>query len=330
MKVSAFSVKRPVFTIMVALIVILLGLISLVRLPVDLMPDITYPRLSITTTYGNASPEEIERLITRPLEQAISAVPGVEEVTSVSTEGRSSLGVAFVWGTDLDAAANDIRDRLDRVIPRLPEDADRPMLRKFDLASFPILILGGSSQLDPVQMRKLIEDQVKHRIERVPGVAALDIWGGLDREIHVNVNPDKLKALGLSLDQLMSRIRSGNVDLPAGTVDRGRLGVTIRTQGAYADLEQLRSTVVGNAGSTTIELREVAEVDDSWQKVTRIVRVNGRPGIRLSVSKQSGENTVAVVREVLKEIEKINADLPQINLSPIIDSGEYIDRKSVV
>ena len=149
MKLSRFAVHRPIFAIMVTLIVIILGGVSLVRLPIDLMPDITYPTLSISTSYENASPEEIEELVTRPVEEAMSAVPGVEEVTSISAEGLSRIRVSFAWGTDLDAAANDIRDRLDRVIPRLPDDAERPRLRKFDLASFPILILGAASDLDP-------------------------------------------------------------------------------------------------------------------------------------------------------------------------------------
>ena len=196
MNIARFSVHRPVFTIMVTLIVIILGGISLFRLPVDLMPDITYPTLSISTTYENASPEEIEELVTRPIEEAMSAVPGVEEVTSISSEGSSNVRVTFAWGTDLDAAANDIRDRLDRVIRRLPDDADRPSLRKFDLASFPILILGASSHLDPVQMRRIIDDQVKYRIERVPGVASLDVWGGLDREIHVDLDPRQAQGAG--------------------------------------------------------------------------------------------------------------------------------------
>jgi HAE1 family hydrophobic/amphiphilic exporter-1 len=158
---------------MVALIVIIVGIVSFQRLPIDLMPDITYPTLSITTEYENASPEEVEELITRIIEEAMSAVPGVEEVTSVSAEGRSNVRVTFVWGTDLDAASNDIRDRLDRIITRLPEDSERPRLRKFDLASFPILILGVSGNIDPIHMRKIIDHQVKYRIERVPGVASL-------------------------------------------------------------------------------------------------------------------------------------------------------------
>ena len=135
MRLSVFSVHRPVFTIMLVLIVIILGGVSLLRLPIDLMPDITYPTISIGCSYENASPEEIEELVSRPIEEAMSAVPGVEEVTSISSEGSSNVRVMFAWGTDLDAAANDIRDRLDRVIPRLPDDADRPRLQKFDLAS---------------------------------------------------------------------------------------------------------------------------------------------------------------------------------------------------
>jgi HAE1 family hydrophobic/amphiphilic exporter-1 len=169
MNISRFSVHRPVFTTMIMLILIILGVISLSRLPIDLMPDMTYPVLSISTSYGNVAPQEIEQLITRPIEEAMSAVAGVEEVTSTSSEGRSTVRVSFAWGTDLGEAADDIRDRLDRVISRLPDDADRPSLRKFDPSAFPILILGASGNLDPTEMRNIVEDQVKTRIERIPG-----------------------------------------------------------------------------------------------------------------------------------------------------------------
>ena len=181
MRLSSFSVHRPIFTTMVVFIVIILGGIAFIRLPIDLMPEITYPTLSISANYENASAREMEELVTRPIEEAMSAVPGVEEITSNSSEGGSSVRMSFTWGTDLDAASNDIRDRLDRVIRRLPEDMERPSLRKFDLASFPILIVGASSNLDPVQMRMIIENQIKYRIERLPGVASLDIFGGLNR-----------------------------------------------------------------------------------------------------------------------------------------------------
>jgi len=326
MKLSRFSVYRPIFTVMVTLIVAILGGVSLIRLPIDLMPDITYPTLSISTDYEDASPEEIEELITRPVEEAMSAVPGVEEVTSVSTEGTSNVRVTFGWGTDLDAAATDIRDRLDRIVPHLPDDVDRPRLWKFDLASFPILILGASSDLDPIQMRRIIDDQVKYRLERVRGVAVVDVWGGLDREIHVDIDPDRMKALNLSLDEIMSRIRSENVNVPAGTIDRGNYEVMIRTPGAYTSLKEVGDTVVAIREGVPVRLEEVASVKDAWEKVTRIVRINGRPGIRLSVNKQSGTNTVEVARGVLREVERINQDIPQINLISIIDTSDYIQR----
>ena len=326
MKLSRLAVQRPVFTIMAVLIVVILGGVSLTRLPIDLMPDITYPTMSVSADYENAGPEEIEELVTRPIEEAMTAVPGVEEVTSISSEGSSHVRVTFAWGTDLEAAADDIRDRLDRVIPRLPDEVERPMLRKFDLASFPILILGASGNLDPIQMRRIIDDQVKYRLERLPGVAAINVRGGLDREIHVNLYADKIKALGLPLDQILGKIKAENVNIPAGSLERGDLEVMLRTPGEYTSLKDLRNTVIAIRDRVPIQLKEIAVVEDAWEKVTRIVRVNGRPGIRMSVNKQSGKNTVEVARGVLKEIERINQDIPQIQLTPIIDTSDYIQR----
>ncbi|KPL01802.1 MAG: acriflavin resistance protein [Planctomycetes bacterium SM23_65] len=326
MKLSWFAVHRPVFTSMLVSIIIILGLVSFVRLPIDLMPDITYPTLSISADYENASPEEIEELVTRPIEQVMSAVPGVEKVLSYSTEGSSNVRVSFSWGTDLDAAANDVRDRLDRAVARLPEDVERPRLRKFDLASFPILILGASSKLGPRELRRIIDDQVKYRIERIRGVAALDVWGGLEREIRVNLHRDLILALGLPLDQILERIEAGNVALPAGTIERGNYEVSVRTRGEYTSLDELRNTVVAIREGVPIRLQQVATVDDTYQKVTRIVRIDGKPGVRLSISKQSGKNTVEVAREVLHEVDRINRDTPQIRLTPMIDSSDYIQR----
>ncbi len=324
MNLSRSAVRRPVFTIMMMLIVILLGSISLIRLPIDLMPDITYPTLTIRTLYENASPEEIEELITRPVEEAMSAVPGVESVYSTSSEGASNVRVTFSWGTDLDTASNDIRDRLDRVIPHLPEDAERPMLRKFDIANFPVLIFGASSNLPPLQMRKIIDDQVKYRIERIPGVASLEVWGGYEREIQVNLNAGKIRSMDLPLDQILSRIREGNITLPAGTIDRGTFEVTMRTKGEYTSLDQLAGTVVSIREGAPIKLRDIASVDDTWKKITRLITVNGKPGVRLGVRKQSGKNTVEVASNVLKEVENISRDIPQITITPIIDTSDYI------
>jgi HAE1 family hydrophobic/amphiphilic exporter-1 len=317
-------VNRPILTTIVFLIIITLGLVSLSRLSIDLMPEVTYPTISVSTEYGNVGPQEMEESVSRPIEEALSAVQGVEEITSTSTEGRSSVRVLFNWGTDLDVAANDIRDRIDRVLGRLPEDIERPMIRKFDLSAFPVLFLGVSGNMSPLDLRQMVEDQVKYRIERVPGVAAVDIRGGLYREIHVDLKSAQLKALGISTDAILAALRSENRNVPAGLYDRGNLEVLVRTQGEYHDLEEIRNTVVTMRNGVPIQIRDVANVEDSWEEIRQIVRINDESALRISINKQSGANTVKVAEGVKAEIERINRDIPQIQIIPIIDTSTYI------
>lgn len=324
MKISSFTVRHPVLTSMIALIVVLLGVIALQRLPLDLMPDISYPVLSIGTSYTNSSPQIVEQLITRPIEEAMSAVPGVEQITSDSAEGSSRVQLSFAWGTNLQEAAGDVRDRLDRVIPRLPEDADRPRLFKFDPSSAPIMALGIYGEVDPLFLRQLIDEQLAYRLERVDGVASVDVWGGVEREIQVNLLPDRLQVLGLSVDQVLTRIRTANVESPVGTVTDGTFQRPLRASALFENLEDLADTVVAVRDGSPITLRQVAEVADGSAKVTRIARINGRPGIRLAVSKQSGRNTVEVARLVRREVERIRQDYPQLQLIVINDSSQYI------
>jgi HAE1 family hydrophobic/amphiphilic exporter-1 len=324
MSLSDFSIQRPIFTLMITLVIIIVGLVAVARLPVDLMPEIVYPTLNIFTSYENTGPEEIEELITRPIEEAMSAVPGVEEVFSVSSEGSSSVRILFSWGTDLDAAADDVRERLDRVIGRLPEDVERPTLRKFDPAQQPILMLGAVSNLDPVQTRRIIDEQISYRIERVAGVASVDVWGGLEREIQVNLFPDTVKALGLPLDLIIAKIRQENVDLPAGIIERGNYELLIRVPGVYTGLDEIRETVVAKREGVPIQLKEIASIEDTYRRITRIVRINGLPGTRIAIYKQSGRNTVEVAEGVFKEIAEIQRDIPQIQLLSVSNSSEYI------
>jgi HAE1 family hydrophobic/amphiphilic exporter-1 len=328
MNIARGPVERPVLTFVVFFVIIVLGVVSLSRLSIDLMPEITYPTISVVTDYGNVGPQEMEELVTRPLEEALAAVQGVEEITSTSTEGRSMVRVSFVWGTDLDVAANDIRDRIDRALDRLPEDIERPMIRKFDLSAFPILILGVSSKMDPLDLRQLVEDQVKYRLERTPGVAAVDIWGGLSREVHVDLHGAQLKALGLSTDQILAALQNENRNIPAGLYDKGNFEILMRTQGEFASLDEIENTVITTRNGTPIQIRDVADVVDSWEEVRQIIRIDGNPGLRISVSKQSGANTVTVAEAAKAEIERINRDLPQLRLIPLIDTSKYI-RQSI-
>ncbi len=324
MNLARFSVHRPVLTTVVFMIVVALGIVAFIRLSIDLMPEITFPTISVRTSYGNVGPQEIEELVTRPIEESLAAVQGVEEITSTSTEGSGSVRVAFTWGYDLDVAANDIRDRLDRVIGRLPEDVDRPTMFKFDLSAFPIVTFGVSSPMNPLDLRQLVDDQIKYRLERVPGVAAVDVRGGLAREIHVDVKANQLKSLGLSTDAVIAAIRNENQNIPAGVYDQGNLEVLIRTMGEYTDLDEIRNTVITIRDGTPIQVKDVADVEDSWQEIRQEYRVNGQSGLRISVNKQSGANTVAVAEAVNAEIARINTDMPQVTLIPLIDTSVYI------
>lgn len=324
MSLSEFSIKRPIFTIMLTLVIVVLGLISLSRLPIDLMPDITYPTLNISTSYPNTAPEEIEQLITRPIEEAMSAVPGVEEVFSTSSQGSSTVRVMFAWGTDLDEAANEVRERLDRIIGRLPPEVDRPTLRKFDPAQMPILMIGVLADLDPIQLRRIVDEQIAYRIERVPGVASVDVWGALEREIQINLYPDKVKALGLPLDVIINRIRQENIDVPAGIIEKGNYEIVVRIPGVYTRIEEIRDTIVAVRDGATIRLKDIASVEDTHRRITRVARINGVPGIRLMVYKQSGKNTVKVAEGVKKELERLHEDYPQLQFITIRDSSKFI------
>ncbi len=326
MNLARGPIERPILTAIIYLVVITLGIVSWSRLSIDLMPEVTYPTISVITSYGNVGPEEMEESVTRPIEEALAAVQGVEEITSVSTEGTSQVRVSFSWGTDLDVAANDIRDRIDRVLGQLPEDITRPMIRKFDLSAFPIMMIGLSGDLNPLDLRRIAEDQVKYRLERVPGVASVDIRGGLYREIHVNLRAAKLKAIGISTEAVLAALRNENRNVPAGLYEQGNLEVLVRTQGEYRDLDEIRNTVVAMRGGSPVRVGDIASVEDSWEEVRQIVRIDGRPGLRVSVSKQSGANTVAVAEGVRAEIARINRDIPQLELTPLMDSSTYIER----
>lgn len=328
MNLPEFCVKRPIFISMVSCIVMILGGVALSYLPIDLMPDITYPSVTIVTTYEDASPEEVEELISKKIESSLSAVSGVKEIFSTSGEGSSNVTVSFNWGTNLDAAVSDVRDRLDRVVPRLPDDADEPILYKFDSASSPIVQIGVATEIDLMDARQLIEDQIQYRIERIDGVASVNIGGGLEREIQVLFDVDKARKLDTSLSNVLSVLENANVTTPAGNLIEGRLEIRVRTPGIFTSIEQISNTVIATGkDGEKIRLRDVAEVVDTHSKINRHVRVNGKPGIMLQVYKQSGANTVRVAGEVLKEIERINGEYSnQILLQPIINSADYIER----
>jgi len=326
MNLPSFSVKRPIFTTMVTLILVILGAVSLSRLQIDMLPDIELPTLSIRTDYEGASPEVMERLVTQIIEEIVATVPGVEEITSSSSEGRSRVRVSFVWGTEIDTASIDVQGKLEDEINELPDDVVRPRVRKFDIASFPIVILGISSNLDPVELTELIEVQIRYRFARIPGVAQVDVWGGFNREVRIELDPDRITAAGLPLDRVLDAIRDANLDLPAGKIEQGRYEVTLRAPAEFTNLDQIRDTVIVQRDGAGITLGQIAEVKDTYEKLTRIVRVNGGRGLRIGIRKQANANTVEVSRRILAEIDEVNQAYPQINIVPVINQGNFIER----
>jgi HAE1 family hydrophobic/amphiphilic exporter-1 len=326
MNLPKFSVRRPIFITMVTLIVVILGVVSLTRLRIDLLPNIELPTVTIRTQYEGASPEVMERLVTQIIEEIVATVPGVEELTSQSSEGNSRVRVQFMWGTDIDTAALDVLATLEDEINELPDDIVRPRIHKFDVNSFPVVILGISSRLDPVELTQLIENQIRYRFARVPGVAQVDTWGGFKREVRIALDPDRVRALGVPLDRVIEAIRNANLDLPAGSIEQGRYEVRLRAPAEFVNIDQIRDTVILEREGSQVTLSQIAEVSDTYEKLTRIVRVNGERGLRVAIRKQADANTVEVAKQVLKEIEVANADYPQINIVPVINQGNFIER----
>jgi HAE1 family hydrophobic/amphiphilic exporter-1 len=320
-----FSIKRPVTVLMATLVAVLLGGIAFVRLPVDLMPEMVYPTLSIRAEYPGVAPEEMENLVSRPLEEAFSSAPGVEEITSTSTEGSSSIRVSFTYGTNLDEAANELRIRLDRRRNALPEDMEPPVMYKYDMSQFPIMFLTvAADDMDPRELRHFVEKQIQYRLERVNGVAQFTIRGGLRREIHVDLDLEKLRALNLSVADVVRVVREENLNRPVGPVREGRFEVLLRTQGEFQNLDQIRNLVVASRGSVPVYMRDIALIEDSHEEVRQMVSVDGQPAVRLFVYKQSGANTVEVADNVWEEVARIHRDYPNIHISATGDTSDYI------
>lgn len=325
MSLPEFSINRPVTVFMGICILLLLGGIAFVKLPVDLMPDIVYPTISVRAEYPGVAPEEMENLVARPLEEAFSSAPGVEEITSSSSEGITNVRVAFDYGVNLDEAANELRIRLDRRRASLPEDMEPPIMYKFDVSQFPIMFLTvAATDMDQKALRHFVEKQIQYRLERVPGVAQFTVRGGLRREIHVDLDLEKLRALSLPVSRVVDIVRAENLNRPVGPVQEGRFELLLRTQGEYQNLDQIRNLVVATRGTVPVYLKDVALVEDSHEEVRQLVSVDGSPAVRLFVNKQSGANTVKVADAVWDEVDRIHKDYPNVHISATGDSSKFI------
>src|SRR6188474_3171309 len=326
MSIPRIAIQRPVTMFMLSAVVVLLGAISLFRLPVDLMPDVTYPTISVRVGYGGVGPAEIEQLIVRPLEQTLAAVPGLEQMNSTASEGSGNVRLNFAWGTNLNEAADEIRTRIDRVRGRLPNESDPPNISKFDAAASPIMGIGLDGDFDRVALREMAETDIAPRLERVEGVAAVTVNGGLRRQIHIELSKEKITALDLSVDRVVQAIRSENQNIPLGEVDEGDTTYLLRSQGQFQNLKQISDLIVLTKNGVPVYLRDLAEVKDTTEDLRSFQRINGKPGVRLQVAKQSGKNTVAIADGVKAEIERTNREVPKVRLTLINDQSKFIER----
>ncbi len=263
---------------MISAVITLLGLISLTRLPVDLMPEFEQPTLNVRTSYPGVGPLEIEELITRPLEQAVSAVPGIMRVTSSSSEGNSQVQLNFEWGSDLSEAADEVRTRVDRMRGRLPEDADPPTIFKFDSNQLPVAQIGIEGDYDPVTLREIAQNEIAPRFERVDGVAAVTVNGGVRRQIHVKLSKEKITALNLSVNNVVNTLRNENQNTPLGEIYQGNSTFLVRSQGQFQNLEDIRNVVVMTRESVPVYMRDIAEVQDTTEQRRSFMLINGKPG----------------------------------------------------
>lgn len=328
MKISNMSINRPVTTIMCVLIVILLGAVSLSNLALDLLPDISLPIGVVSIDYKGAGPKEVETLVTEPLESILGTVANVKSISSVSTEGNSTVIVQFNDGTDMDFAALDMREKVDLIKAFLPEDSGTPFILKLDPAMMPVMQVSVSSGGDEVGLKKLVDDEIVPRIERIAGVASVSYYGDRTREISVEVYAEKLNGYGISLAQIIQGLRMENMNLPGGSIDDGNKRYILRTTGEFGSIQEIEDIPISLPAGGSIKLKDVADVRDTFREVTSETSMNGKPCLLVEIRKESTANTVQVARRINDELDRMRKEFGDAEIVTIVDTSDYI-KKSI-
>lgn len=329
MSVYSSSVRKPVTTIMVFMAVMVFGIYSLTRLSVDLYPELEFPALTVITTYPGANAEDIEINVTKPIEDALNSVDNLKQITSRSLDNSSVVILEFEWEANLDEAANDIRNSLGFVENALPEDCESPIIFKFNSSMMPILFYTVTANESYAGIEKILNERLINPLNRIEGIGSIGLVGLPKREISVEVDPIKLEAYNITLEQLGQTIQAENMNMPSGNVKMGKMDYALKVQGEFKESAEIKEIVVGNINGQAIFLKDVATVRDSIKEMSIEERINGKSGIRMFVMKQSGANTVEVSEDVKAELEELKKNLPpDIEIMTIFDSSEFI-RNSV-
>ncbi|HOP57927.1 MAG TPA: efflux RND transporter permease subunit [Bacteroidales bacterium] len=327
MSIYKNAVNKPITTILIFVAVVVMGIFSLMQVPIDLFPEMDPPYISVITTYVGANATEIETNITDPLENALNTVDNLKEITSTSEDNMSVVNLEFEWGSNLDEAANDIRDAVDRIMSVLPEEVDRPTIFKFNTSMFPVIFYAVTADESYPGLEKILDEKIVNPLNRIEGVGTIGLAGSPQRIVYVEADPKLLDAHNLTIEQLGNVIAAENSNLPSGSVKMGNIDYQMQVRGEFATSEMIENLVVGNMAGKPVYIRDVATVRDSLRDISLDQRINGQQGVRMFVMKQSGANTVKVASEVKEMVETLQNDLPpDIKMEVIVDSSDFIQR----
>lgn len=325
MSIYKSAVNKPITTLMIFIAIVVMGIFSLINIPIDLYPDMEPPYISVMTTYPGANASDIETNITKVLEDALNSVDKLKEITSVSSDNLSVISLEFEWESNLDEATNDIRDVIDRVFDNLPEGCERPTILKFNTSMMPILFYAITAEESYPGLEKLIDEKIINPLNRVNGVGSVSMVGTPQRMVYVDVDPKRLDAYNLTIEQIGSVISAENMNLPLGNVKMGKMDYQIRVQGEFSESERIKNLVVADNNGRTVYVRDVATVRDTLKDITLEEKINGESGVRMFVMKQSGANTVKVARDIKANLEELKTTLPpDVKIEEIFDSSKFI------
>ncbi len=327
MRLPEISVKNPVTTFMIFLGALMVGALCLFLLPVDLLPEMDLPVITVMTPYDGAAPEDVETKVTEILERFLSTVPELKHITSVSKENMSIISLAFEWGTDLDTRANEVRDAVGVAKMRLPDEVDEPRVMKINISLFPIMFYGVMAKESYPHLEDILDDEVVNPLKRLPGVGTAAVHVPLHRQINVELDRERLAGYGLTPQDVVRAIKNENKDTSAGNVKMGLTDYLVRVPGEFKEVAPMRQIVLTARNSSVVRLSDVGTVEDGFEEIQRYIRINGQNGALLMIQKESEANTVQVARQVRKRIEQLKKRLPpDIEVINVMDSSEDIER----
>ena len=325
MSIYSTSVKRPVTTILIFVALIVMGLYSLVQLPVDLYPEMELPFVVVMTSYPGVSASDVESNVTRPIENALNSISKLKEITSISSDGNSIVFMNFEYGTNLDEASNDIRSNLGFVERMLPEDCEKPAIIKFSTSMMPIIFYAITAKESYAGLEKILDEKIVNPLNRIEGVGSVSLSGVPGRKIYIDVDPNKMEAYNLTIEQIGNILRAENMNMPAGYIEMGETDYPLRIQGEFPESDVVKNIVVSSFNGSNVYLRDIAEVRDTIRESKFDTKINGAKGMGMYIQKTSGGNTVKVTKDVENTLEVLKKDLPDdVKIEKLFDSASFI------